>query len=267
MTARFYLDHYFDNFDFSEPRLINTPVFNNRIDGFLDTISGLENIPLRNEIDRLIALTAISKETQKYLVWHLISRLDMYYFRPQYDAAYIHVVNDYLLTDKVAWVYPILKGREMTEVKKLQSLVNGNTGADLEMPDSSGVFHSLYNCKSKYTILLFWASTCSHCREEMPSIEKFYEDFHKSHDLEIFAVSTDTSTVRWKNYIRRHKLPCMNVFGRKGINCNYHTSYNVQITPTLFLLDEKKRIIAKYLKPEKFGELIKKMDAEEKQKK
>ena len=254
--TRFFLDHFFDNLDFSDYLLAGTPVFTNRIDAFIDTITSLHIDPLQAEVDRLLALSSANKKTEEYVIWHLMSWFDTYYFLPEYDALYIHMVNDFLETGKVAWFYPEVKAREFNEVKKRETLLDGKVGPNLEMRDTSGVFQQLYSVKSKYTLLLFWASTCSHCRDEMPAFIKFYNDFHQKYNLEIFGVSTDTSMTRWKSYVRRHKLPWVNVYGRKGILGNYHELYYVQSTPTLFLLDDKKKIIAKYLTPAEFSEII-----------
>jgi len=259
-SVPFYLGHYFDNLDFSDDRLINTPVLTQKMDEFVDTLSGMPELTIQENVDHLITLSSINKKTQEFIVWHLASRYETYYFLQGYDAIYVHIVNDFLVNGKVAWYFPELKERELSQVNKFESLLNGKVGPDLEMPDTSFVIRDLYSIKVPYTLLLFWASTCSHCRDEMPSIIQFYKDFHKKYELEIFGVSTDTSATRWKSYVRRHKLEWINVFGRKNIHGSYHTLYNIQSTPTLLLLDDKKKIIAKYLKPEQFGEIIKNLE-------
>jgi thiol-disulfide isomerase/thioredoxin len=258
-ALRIYLDHYFDNLDFSDSRLMNTPVFSQRIDQFIDTISSIPGLPLQVEADRLLSLASADKLTQEFVAWHLISHFKTYYFLPENDALYVHIVKDFLENGKIAWYYPVVQKREEEQARKFEPLLNGRIAPDLEEPDTSGIFHALYSVKSHYALLLFWASSCSHCRDEMPSLIKFYKDFHKEYDLEIFAVSTDTSAVRWKSYVHRHQLPWINVFGRKGRQSYFHL-YDVESTPTVFLLDDKKTILAKYLAPDKFGEIIRKRE-------
>ena len=257
--ARIFLDHFFDNIDFSDARLINTPVFTQRLDEFIDTVSAIPGLSMKAEVERLIALSAAGIRTQEFVAWHLMSRFKTYYFLPENEELYVHIVKDFLENGKIAWYYPIVSERELAQASKFERILTGKTAKNLEMPDTAGIFQSLYSVKARYTLLLFWASTCSHCRNEMPSIIKFYKDYHKEYDLEIFAVSTDTSIVRWKSYVHRHQLPWINVFGRKGRQSYFHL-YNIQSTPTIFLLDDKKTILAKYLKPEEFGEIIRKRE-------
>jgi len=66
----------------------------------------------------------------------------------------------------------------------------------------------------------------------------------------VFAVNTDTSLEKWKKYIVDNDLKWINVNGTRSISPDYHQLYDIRTTPTLFLLDEKKRIIAKRLKTE-----------------
>lgn len=255
-SIRFYLDHFFDNLDFSDYPLANTAVFTRRIDEFIDTITALRQFPMQAEVDHLIALSSANQKTMEFVTWYLLTKFETYYFLPGYDALFVHIVNDFLETGKVAWFYPEVKSRELNALKKMEPLLNGKIVPDLEMPDTNAIFRELYAVKSKYTLLLFWASTCSHCRDEMPAILKLYDDFHLKYNFELFAVSTDTSISRWKSYVRRHKLPWVNVFGRKNTHGSYHDLYNIQSTPTLFLLDDKKAIIEKYILTDKVREII-----------
>ncbi len=254
--TRYYLDHFFDNLDFKDVRMINTPVFTYRINEFLDTIPKIQGISPQSEIDRLLRLSSVNPRTGRFVAWYLITRFETYYFVQGNDALFVHVMNDWLENGKVGWFYPELRSRELKQLKIFEPLLDGKQAPDLEMPDTSGTRQDLYGVKAQYTMLLFWASTCSHCRDEMPSISDFYKEFHKKYDLEIFAVSTDTSITRWKSFIRRHKLPWINVFGRKSFKGSYHLLYDIRSTPVIYLLDERKIIIAKYLTPARAGEII-----------
>ena len=51
---------------------------------------------------------------------------------------------------------------------------------------------SLIDFKGKVVFLNIWATWCPPCREEMPSMEKLYQEL-KGEDIEILAVSIDTS--------------------------------------------------------------------------
>ncbi len=60
------------------------------------------------------------------------------------------------------------------------------------LPGLDGRMVSLADYKGKVVFLNIWATWCPPCREEMPSMEKLYEQL-KSDDFEILAVSVDLS--------------------------------------------------------------------------
>jgi peroxiredoxin len=255
--------HYFDNFDFTDNRLIKTPALNFQISKYIDDLT--EHIPdsLNAATKRLLRFSAINKEAQKTVAWNLISIFGTEYYRQGFDEAYVYLIRNFMQTGKVAWYYPETKEREIRLADKFETLLTGKTAPDLILPDTLNTARQLSKVNARYTVLLFWASTCSHCRDEMPMIISTYASMHKKQDLEIFAVSTDTSATRWKNYIRRHNLHWINVFGRKVIKGDYFDLYHIQSTPVIFLLDENKRILAKYLTIDQVKELILKRESGE----
>jgi thiol-disulfide isomerase/thioredoxin len=255
-SKQFLKKHYFDNFDFTDIRLVASPALITRIDSYFDQIIEPETDSIIAGIGILFQAASKNKQSQKFLAWQLISKFGTHYFLPGYDEAYVFIIRKYMQTGKIAWYYPETKEREINLANQFEPLFTGKTAPDLVFPDTNNKARKLSEVKSKYTLLLFWASTCSHCRDDMPQIISAYTLLHRKADFEIFAVSTDTSEVRWKNYIKRYNLPWFNVFGRKKIKEDYFDLYHIQSTPTLFLLDEKKRILAKYITPNEINQYI-----------
>ncbi len=59
------------------------------------------------------------------------------------------------------------------------------------------------------------------------------------------SVSLDTSRNEWTTFLREQKLNWLNVSELKGFNSASADAYNIFATPTMFLLDREKKIIAK----------------------
>ena len=68
----------------------------------------------------------------------------------------------------------------------------GNSAPAFTFPGLDGKMVSLTDYKGKVVFLNIWATWCPPCREEMPSMEKLYQDL-KGEDFEILAVSVDAS--------------------------------------------------------------------------
>jgi thiol-disulfide isomerase/thioredoxin len=128
--------------------------------------------------------------------------------------------------------------------------------------DGLGTRSKLSDIHSDYTLIVFWASWCPHCTGEVPKIKKVIEEFQKQHQdksLTAVFVSIDKEEKPWKDYIENNKLSgFINLCELKGWNGEIGKSYNLNATPTLFLLDNNKKIIAKPINAE---QLINNMNA------
>ncbi|SFI39801.1 TlpA family protein disulfide reductase [Halpernia frigidisoli] len=110
---------------------------------------------------------------------------------------------------------------------------------------------SIYDVKADKKVILFWASTCSHCEEEIPKIIEKYAQL-KAQNIQVIGLSTDADKEKYENRIK--DLPWINDAEIRGWNSSYAEKYNVHATPTYFVLDKNNKIIAK---PEHVGDLIK----------
>ncbi|NVO20878.1 MAG: redoxin domain-containing protein [Bacteroidetes bacterium] len=261
-----YKEHYFDNFEWNDPRLIYTPVFTSKIDNYLDKMVVPVLDSLEKDIDRLITLAAVNEETQKYLAWYISLKYESSEVMG-HDALFVYLVRKYLETGKVGWMYPSVKDNIIKRVNTLEPLLLGKPAPNLIMLDTLNNVHALIGVKAKYTLVFFWESTCGHCQKEMPKVIKFYEEFHKPFDLEIFGISGDTSLVKWKDFIRKNNLGWINVNGHMSLNGNYHDIYDVHSTPIMYLLDEDKKILTKFLLTDQLGDFIRNREEAIKKKK
>jgi thiol-disulfide isomerase/thioredoxin len=62
-------------------------------------------------------------------------------------------------------------------VPNLQPMNDSSPARDFTLPDASGNKLSLKDFRGKVVLLNFWASWCVPCREEMPAMERLYQEF------------------------------------------------------------------------------------------
>ena len=127
----------------------------------------------------------------------------------------------------------------------------GKTGPNLIMQDQNLKPRQLYDIKNRYTILYIFDPDCGHCKEETPKLVSFYNKNKSRFDLEVYAVSADSSLSKMKDYIRDMKMPWITVNGPRTYVGPYQDHYDAITTPALFILDNKKKIIAKKIPAEK----------------
>lgn len=102
---------------------------------------------------------------------------------------------------------------------------------------------------AKNYMLVFWSSTCSHCLNELPALHKELKAYQ---DIKVIAVGLEDDDQSWN--IESRKLENFeHAIALGKWDSEYAEVYDIQATPTYFILDENKRIMAK---PESDKEVI-----------
>jgi thiol-disulfide isomerase/thioredoxin len=130
------------------------------------------------------------------------------------------------------------------------------------MPDTGFVNRELFNIKAKYTMILFWDANCGRCKEEIPRLKDLYEKLNidiamNGKKLEVYAVSLTNVAEEWKKFVADNKLKWVNVSDLYN-NTKFRKLYDIYSTPVIYLLNEKKEIIAKRLSVEQVADFIEK---------
>jgi len=252
---RYYKAHYLDNVDFSDDRLLRTPLLQTKIKTYTQQLT----VPLPDSIipsvDTIIEKSKANKEVFKYSV----ATLANYYETSNimgYDKVFVHIAEKYYLSNDAYWADSTLKAKIHERVMKIKPNILGEKAYNLVMPDTGFVMHSLQDIKEKFTILAFWDPTCSHCKHEIPMLSA-YRDSAREHGIsvEVFSVGIESDIELWKKFIRDNKLKWINVSDLYN-NTNFRNYYDIYSTPVIYLLDEQKRIIAKRLDTEKIRDFI-----------
>lgn len=101
---------------------------------------------------------------------------------------------------------------------------------------------SLYQVNAQYKLLMFWASWCPHCMDELPEVKQFYNSFEKKRG-EIIAISLDVDQSKYQKTIGN--LPWLNYSSFLKWDSPIAKLYGVNATPTFFLLDGNNKILMK----------------------
>lgn len=136
--------------------------------------------------------------------------------------------------------------------KMNQRLSQNDVVPNFNLKDLSKEEIALYDVKSKYILLDFWASWCGPCRKENKLIGKFYNDFNRS-DFKIVAISVDYSEEKWKKAMIDDNINWVSLWDE---NKKINDQFGIVSYPTNFLLNNRFEIIATNLNSEKLKEKL-----------
>lgn len=264
-----YKAQYLKNVDFSDERLLRSPVFGKKLEYYLTKL--VVQIPdsINKEADKLVKRTKGNKEMIKYVV-HWTTN---HYERSKQmgmDAVFVHMADEYYCNGKAHWVDSAGTAKICERATALKPLLIGKVASNIILPDTTGKWHNLHERKSEFTVLYFWSPTCGHCKKTTPKLEKFYQEY-KDQGVDVFGVCTELEMKNMKTFIKSKKLSFVNVSDTPEINknaydyldkttvnsLNFRTIYDIYSTPQVYILDKDKKIIAKKLGVEQIAGFLK----------
>ncbi|MFA5619662.1 MAG: TlpA disulfide reductase family protein [Weeksellaceae bacterium] len=101
-------------------------------------------------------------------------------------------------------------------------------------------YKSLHEINADKKIIIFWASWCPACRDEMPFIKEYYENFKKEGG-EIVGISLDIDEKAYTEFIKDY--PWINYSELVRWDGQGVKEFGVQATPTLYLVDKDNKLI------------------------
>lgn len=98
---------------------------------------------------------------------------------------------------------------------------------------------SLSDFRGKYVVLDFWGSWCPWCIKGFPALKEAYEKYKDQ--LVIVGVDCQDSPEQWKEAVKKHALPWVNVYNPKGGDIT--DLYGVSGFPTKVIINPEGKIV------------------------
>jgi peroxiredoxin len=246
MNYNFMVAHYWDNFNFAQPGLIRTPLIDGRLDNyFKNTLLLLPDSFLRPTF----ALIEKAKTNEEMFRYISLQRLNDAITSDVMgmDKLFVEIADRYFLNGKATWLDTAAMAKIAEKVRVTRPNLIGNLAPELRLPDSEGMYYSLRQMNSKYTILLFWEPNCSHCKKTVPQLYKDLYLLFKDKGVDIYAVCTQNKKEDWMKAISEYKINDWTNVWDPSVTSNFHSLYDIYSTPVIYILDPTKHIIAKRL--------------------
>jgi thiol-disulfide isomerase/thioredoxin len=249
--------HYFENAPIDDPELLHAPVYTRKIIEYLMlyrsqdySFSEQEDV-FTEAVDMIMANVSGDPDLRTFVVEYLLEGFQS--FGMERVETYIvgTYVDETCTTDAVELAQQRVEGyRKMAE---------GQIAEDILIRSSDQKMVRLSEVDADYTLVLFWATYCEHCTQMMPDLREWYIN-ERPENIEVFAVSIDTSKTDWELFMEIVELPWINTHEPMGWEGKSAADYNVYATPTMILLDRERRIIARPYTLRELRRILRKME-------
>ena len=255
---RWYRQHFFDNFDLADDALLRMPrpIYSDKINEYLDKLFAPQPDSITQAVFNIVAKAKKNQETYKYASWVCLLK----YQQPEImglDAVYVNIYDKYYASGEMNfWVNDKLAKNLKEFAERTRRSLIGKTAPNLIMQDLTLKPRSMYDIKSRYTILYIFDPDCGHCKEETPKLVDFYTKNKTKFNVEVYAVSADSSLAKMRDYIKTMNMKWITVNGPRTYVGSYQDLYDAITTPSLFVIDTRRKIIAKKVPVEKLEEFF-----------
>ncbi len=250
----YHKDHYWDNVDFSDDRLLRTPFIHQKLQDFYKNVVLMNPDSLTKEAIKVIELARKNKYFFQYVVVFSVNYFETSQIMGM-DRIFVNLAERYYLKGECWWADSTLINKIGDRVKKLKPNLIGEIAPDLKMEDINGMWHQLKYIKADYIILAFFEPSCGHCKKEIPKLHEYYKTV-KDSGIVVFAVYTQHDKDEWKKFIEEKQLDdWINVWDKYNFT-NFRNLYDIYSTPVIYILDKQKKIIAKRIGVEQIEKFI-----------
>ena len=250
----YYKAHYFDNFDFSDERILRTPNFYDRMTNYLEKFTVKHPDSIIRSARVIIDKSRANREVFRYCLVTITNQYETSNIMGM-DAVFVDLAENYYLKGDAWWADSSLIAKIDKRVSELKPNLIGNRAPSLQLVDTLMRPFSLQGIKSDFTVLYFYDPDCGHCKKKTPELLRLYDEKLKPQGVEVIAVCTDTDAEKWKKYVRENGISVLNGADPQ-YRSNFRFEYNINTTPKIYIVDANKRIIAKNLDIEQIEEFI-----------
>jgi len=246
-------DHYFDQTNFNNVNLIRTPILHNKLSNYFNRILIQDPDSIIPQVDHVIQLAAGQAEMFQYVVVFLLNNFLESNIMGM-DAVFVDIAEKYYLSGNAQWADSTYLKRLGDRVARIKPNLIGRKAADLKMETLTREWVSLHEVVAEYTILYFWEPNCGFCKEATPQLYSLYEKY-RDRGLQVFAVDTQDNRQEWESYLNEHPYDWINAWDPDQ-STYFRFYYDIYSTPTIYLLDKDKTIIAKRVDIESLSQML-----------
>ena len=232
----------FRQMDYTDHRMYKSGLFKDAIESHFWLIensgSDLETVfkEMKISIDRMMEKLVTDEEKLNVVTDYLFDLLERHSLFEASEYLAVKVLNEVSCT---------IDSDLANQLETYRAMKKGNTAKDFIFPETvltnanKETPKKLSDVQDKYTLVVFGASWCPKCKEELPEIAKHYEEWKKN-GVEVVFVSLDENMSDFQSFSKG--FPFISTCDFKKWDGQIAKDYYVFATPTMYLLDKDREI-------------------------
>ncbi|SDS56279.1 AhpC/TSA family protein [Polaribacter sp. KT25b] len=229
---------FFNNLDFNKKTLINSSFLTDRIVSYIFYINYSDDSRTQQKLYKEAIDVVLYKINNQPYKRDIIEFLIV-----QFEAYKNLEIIDYLFENHYNKLPETLQSQKFKSEKiALFASEIGRIAPDFSWKENGKSFKlSTLNDAEKY-VLVFWSTSCSHCMREIPELHSYLKN---KKNIKVIAFALEDDAFVWENYSRTNLYGWHNVLGLNKWQNETAKTYQIFSTPSYFVLDKSKKIIAK----------------------
>lgn len=240
---KYITEHYWDNYDFADSLLIaNDSITGSALAGYISLLNACDSTTVKGGISRTLD-QSVSANYDNFL--NFVLRFEDYLYDPnspmRNEELFISVLRYLVESQDVADVDKLRPEQQLKMVLKNRV---GEVAADFDYTLHGGVTKKMHNLSAKYTLLFFNTPGCEDCERVKHCIvdSELFDKLHSHGELQILAIYPESDLDLWSSALYDDIF--INSYD-KGQIITKSNLYDLRAIPTLYLLDNQKRVILK----------------------
>jgi peroxiredoxin len=147
-----------------------------------------------------------------------------------------------ILLSMILASHAVAESRAARQVASLEALPDRPPAPDFTFADTQGRHHSLSGYRGQIVVINFWATWCSPCRREMPSLQRLWEQLRERGGMMLAVNDWDDSPEDITQFFKTMAVDFPILLGRKE---ELMERWPIRGLPTTYIVDPEGRVAYK----------------------
>ena len=252
-----YRNRFWDNVDFNDRRLLNTPVVSNKLRRYIKELTPQNPDSIIKVADALIRRVQPHREYFKFFAnWIALTYENGKTSVMDGEAVYVHIVKNFFKSGVAFWSNQKEIDALQKHISEMEASLLNRKGPDVTAKDVlTGQMRSIYELTAPLVVVFMFSPDCEHCQKDAPKIATIANNW-KARGVQFYGIALGSEEMQddIKQFVTKNRFsfPVVNDPTNRAI----YAKYFVDITPELYILNKDRTIVSKNLHAEQLEEVF-----------